>query len=161
MKFWIYFPVCMTFFFKQQHAVWNLGCMMVVLCMGKDLFSPAVAANSRGRGATTPLILCSWPPIKPRPNQLQHNSSLLVLNPQNLMWAFLEGHGGCWTFTQAAELSSSRQAAALPCPCPALHAGGVWYPISSASTSQVLEQRDPKPHVCFNLVLVLVKTNFS
>lgn len=95
----------MTFFFKQQHAVWNLGCTMVVLCTGKDLFSPAAAANSRGSGATTPLILCSWPPIKPRPNQLQHNSSFLVLNPQNLMWAFLEGHDGCWTFTQAADLS--------------------------------------------------------
>lgn len=94
------FPVCMTSFFKQQHTVWNLGCAMVVLCMGKDLFPLAAAANSRRSGAMTPLTLCPWPPIKPRPNQLQHNSSLLVLNPQNLTWAFLEGHGGCWTFTR-------------------------------------------------------------
>jgi len=126
--------VCTTSFFKQQRAIWNTGCVVAILCAGTDC---SLLLWQQIQGGLEPQLrsLAPWSLIKPRPKQLQYNSSLLILH-------FKKPPTNCsWKAAVAAEPSPGAEdlAPGLTMPVPGSAFEGSCGPIPSGSTPQVQE----------------------
>lgn len=126
--------VCTTSFFKQQRAIWNTGCVVAILCAGTDC---SLLLWQQIQGGLEPQLrsLAPWSLIKPRPKQLQYNSSLLILH-------FKKPPTNCsWKAAVAAEPSPGAEdlAPGLTMPVPGSACEGSCGPIPSGRTSQVQE----------------------